>query len=231
MDMYNYPEYSDFSSDFQSGLSEFLGSAVGAGIITALVFALIILIALAVVMYIFESLAIYRIAKNRGIENPWLAWIPIGSAWIVGKIGDYYLEREGNGGKNLAVWLICIQAAGVVLSWVPFLPYVTSVAATVLMYICIYKFYQSVAPKNATVMLVLSIIFSVALPFILFANRNKLDPPAYYDGGQPPYGQPYQNQQPYQNGQPYNQQPYQNGQPDNQAPYQQPPYNGDNNQN
>ncbi len=40
-------------------------------------------------------------------------------------------------------------------------------------------------------------------------------------GGQQPYGQPY-NQQPY--GQPYNQQPY-NQQPYNQQPYNQQPYN------
>lgn len=40
--------------------------------------------------YIIMAVALYTIAKRRGINKPWLAWIPIGNAWIVGCISDQY---------------------------------------------------------------------------------------------------------------------------------------------
>lgn len=40
--------------------------------------------------YIFTALALYTIAKRRGIHNPWLAWIPFANAWLLGCIADQY---------------------------------------------------------------------------------------------------------------------------------------------
>ena len=34
--------------------------------------------------YILRSLGLYSLAKNRGIDAPWLAWIPVGNAYIMG---------------------------------------------------------------------------------------------------------------------------------------------------
>ena len=42
----------------------------------------------ALVLYIFQSVALYSMAKNRGIANPWLAWLPIGNHWIAGSLSD-----------------------------------------------------------------------------------------------------------------------------------------------
>lgn len=40
--------------------------------------------------YVLYSLSTYTIAKRRGIHNPWLAWLPFGSDWILGTISDQY---------------------------------------------------------------------------------------------------------------------------------------------
>lgn len=40
--------------------------------------------------YVLMSLALYTIAKRRQINNPWLAWIPIGNVWLLGCISDHY---------------------------------------------------------------------------------------------------------------------------------------------
>ena len=40
--------------------------------------------------WIIRSLSLHSIAKRRGIRNPWLAWIPIGSHWILGCVADQY---------------------------------------------------------------------------------------------------------------------------------------------
>ena len=42
------------------------------------------------VMYILQSLGMYKIAKRRGINNPWLSWVPLGNLWMLGSISDQY---------------------------------------------------------------------------------------------------------------------------------------------
>lgn len=41
-------------------------------------------------LYILNVLGLYKIANRRGICHAWLAWIPLGDAWILGKISDQY---------------------------------------------------------------------------------------------------------------------------------------------
>lgn len=40
--------------------------------------------------YIFTALALYTIARRRGIHNPWLAWIPFANTWLLGCVADQY---------------------------------------------------------------------------------------------------------------------------------------------
>ena len=40
--------------------------------------------------WILRSLSLHSIARRRGIRNAWLAWIPIGSHWILGCVADQY---------------------------------------------------------------------------------------------------------------------------------------------
>lgn len=50
----------------------------------------LVMLAISVGTYVLQSLGMYTIAKRREIRNPWLAWIPMGSAWILGCISDQY---------------------------------------------------------------------------------------------------------------------------------------------
>ena len=50
----------------------------------------LVMLAISVGTYILQSLGMYTIAKRREIKNPWLAWIPLGSSWILGCISDQY---------------------------------------------------------------------------------------------------------------------------------------------
>ena len=43
-----------------------------------------------VAVYVFSALALYTIAKRRGLSNPWLSWIPVANVWILGSIADQY---------------------------------------------------------------------------------------------------------------------------------------------
>ena len=50
----------------------------------------IIVIAFSVVAYIFNGKSLSAIARRRGIEKPWLAWVPVGADWLLGCISDQY---------------------------------------------------------------------------------------------------------------------------------------------
>jgi hypothetical protein len=43
-----------------------------------------------IVSYILEGKALSAIARRRGIEKPWMAWVPVGSSWLLGCISDQY---------------------------------------------------------------------------------------------------------------------------------------------
>ena len=74
--------------EIQSMLQEF-EQAMGMGLVETLISEIpSMLISLAV--YVFTALSLYTIAARRGIKNPWLAWIPVGSNWILGSVADQY---------------------------------------------------------------------------------------------------------------------------------------------
>ena len=63
---------------------------------TLMMFVGIYLTILAVVLvcclvgWILRSLSLHSIAKRRGIRHAWLAWVPVGSRWILGSVADQY---------------------------------------------------------------------------------------------------------------------------------------------
>lgn len=57
--------------------------------------------------------------------------------------------------------------------------WIVSMVALVFHYVCLYDLYASCSPDNKVLFLVLSILFNITMPFIVFACRKK-------DGGMPP---------------------------------------------
>lgn len=45
---------------------------------------------LTMLTYVLTAFGLYDMAKLRGIENPWLAWIPVANIWILGSLSDQY---------------------------------------------------------------------------------------------------------------------------------------------
>ena len=40
--------------------------------------------------YVLTALALYTVAKRRGLKNPWLAWIPVADSYLLGSLSDQY---------------------------------------------------------------------------------------------------------------------------------------------
>ena len=66
---------------------------------------------LSILAYILQALALYTIAKRRGIRKPWLAWIPFGNSWILGSLSDQYHYVTKRTIKNRRKLLLGLEIA------------------------------------------------------------------------------------------------------------------------
>ena len=201
---FDYPYGYSFDMDMLSGMA-------GIGVIFVLVylFAVFVGVALSLVTYVFHSLSLHTIANRRGIRHGWLAWIPVCNLWVLGSISDQYQYVVKGKIKSRRKMLLGLNIGLIIgyFLWL-FVTLVTSVAGkeglaliflifgglaiiilviwqAVCMWMAYYDLYRSSDPNNAVLYLVLSIVFTVTLPFFMFACRKK-------DGGMPPRKQPVQ---------------------------------------
>lgn len=205
----------DFSSVPSGGFdSEGMASNIGTAIFGIMFVVLGLVLAIAVVMYVFQSLGLYTIAKRRNISNYGLAWVPVVNMWIIGRLADQY--DDARNGKNMklrhvllwvyiALYLIYIIFAVILFSWsfeiagaamifggdlpmdmltssmgtfagvgiLSTVVSILSIVGVVFYFMALYRIYRSCSPKSSTVLTVLSILFSVIIPFALFSLRNK----------------------------------------------------------
>lgn len=75
----------------------------------------LLIIAISLISYIFASLGYHTMAKRRGIEKAWLAWIPVGELWILGSISDRYQLQTHYRTKNKRKALLILQVILIVL--------------------------------------------------------------------------------------------------------------------
>lgn len=89
------------------------------------------------VCYLLRTLALYRMAKDLGFGCPWLAFIPIGEDYVMGRIADLSTVKVGAqnaGGKSSSFWrttLTAVSASKFVLSVIRSILAVTIVASLV----------------------------------------------------------------------------------------------------
>ena len=63
--------------------------------------------------YVLSALGLYTIAKRRGLNYPWLAWIPVARVWILGSLSDQYryvVCRENKSKRKVLLTLSIVSA-------------------------------------------------------------------------------------------------------------------------
>ncbi len=148
------------------------------GIIIGLILCLPIL-GFAIVTYIFNARALSAIAKRRGFERPWLAWIPFACNWLAGSLADDCHKKVDGKDTKWKLWLLIAGILPSAISFVVIIPYIgymmyytVTIAYSVLSVMVFYKIYRSCDPEKSMMYLILS-IFTPAAPFLLYAARNK----------------------------------------------------------
>lgn len=99
---------------FTSELEE-LGEAMALGMMTNVVTWIF-----AIVSWVLGSIALYSMAKRRGIRNAWLSWIPVGNGWILGSLSDQYQYVAKGAVKNKRKALLILDIVLAVLSTLVF---------------------------------------------------------------------------------------------------------------
>ena len=216
---------------FEYALPEIMeGAATGIAGISLGIFAIVylLLMAFGIVCYVLYAVGLYRIAKRRGIHHAWLAWIPVGSEWLLGSISDHYqyvakqnitkrrrtlivlsilvLVFSGMAGGGVAALVLNMDAAagitvaGVALTVVGYLGAIgIGIAIMVFYYSACYDLFRSCKPSYDVLFLILGILFSVTMPFFIFAcSGSDQGMPARRPRPAPqiPYEQPAQPEPP-----------------------------------
>lgn len=99
------------SYEYSYMMEELLDAGVLSGLLSGIPSTLISL-----ATYILSSLALYTIAKRRGLNKPWLAWIPVVNCWILGSLSDQYRYVVKGENKSKRKSLLTLSIITAVLS-------------------------------------------------------------------------------------------------------------------
>lgn len=130
--------YNDFSYLFNlMGLSLFCGSLIE------------------LVLYIFESIGLYAMARNTGLNNAWLSWLPIGRDYLIGALADRY-------------FLTCRQKSGwlrILLTTLSAIQFPLSLVGILLAFIIISLFIYSLPMLLVIVVMLCALLTVVSLVY------------------------------------------------------------------
>lgn len=172
-----------------------------AGFLVVYFIFLAFLLAFAAVAYVLQSIGFHTLAKKSGIENPWLAWIPVANFYIIGALAEKSNAFYGKKSRKFQILLPALygvymllmpilsgimSAAGAMMEmngaegvFILFLLlfygvfFAFSIAVSVLWYVAVYKVFKLFDPDRAVLYILLSIFVSVSYPIIVFILRKR----------------------------------------------------------
>ena len=94
---------------------EFIFVGLGAGFAALYTVYSMVASSFGIAVYVLRSLGLYSIAKRRGINHPWMSWVPVLDLWVVGCISDQYQYVVNGKVRNKRKWLLGLSIAMAVL--------------------------------------------------------------------------------------------------------------------
>ena len=137
------------------------------------------------VQYLIYSIGLYKMGKRAGIKNSWLVFIPPLNGYIIGKIlGPNRVRFLGQNITNpeiiipLTPFIMGITTslaswgsggAGV-LFYIIFV--VVNLLGTIFLLVCNYQLLKMYKGDDAKILFILSLVFPIIWPFLIFSMRN-----------------------------------------------------------
>ena len=144
--------------------------ALYGGLFAASIFVGVLGFIFAVVAYVFSALGLMTLANNKGIENAWLAWIPIANLYILGKIVETVDIGTWTVPKLELILPLSVPALWL-LNFIPVIGWLASIAVLVFYGFVLHKLFSKYRPEQAVLYTVLSIVLGLFWIFI-FIIRN-----------------------------------------------------------
>jgi len=129
----------------------------------------VVCLLIGLLFYCLKSIGLYTLAKNRGIENPWLAWIPIADLYIMGMLVDE-MDLFGLHIDNLGLWYPVGMVGGSLLCGIPVLGAIIWLVLMIFLVMFLYKLFEMYS-ENAILFTILSILLGL-FPIFVFVIRN-----------------------------------------------------------
>jgi len=156
----------------ETGLAALMAASIGFMLVFFVIF---------IAFYVLKSIGLMTLAANKGIENAWLAWIPVADLYIMGSIvGE--MDLFGYRLTNLGMWLPVGVIGGWILAMIPIIGILFSLALMVFMIIFIYNFFK-IYTESAVLYTVLSCLLGLFAIFVFIIRNN---PPISGGGYTPP---------------------------------------------
>ena len=90
---------------------EFLFEELGAGFAAFYTIYTSLMSMIGVASYVLRALGLYTISKRRGINHPWMSWVPVLDLWVLGCISDQYQYVVKGKTRNKRKWLLGLNIA------------------------------------------------------------------------------------------------------------------------
>ena len=94
---------------------EFIFAGLGAGFDALYTVYSMVASSFGIALYVLRALGLYSIAKRRGINRPWMSWVPVLDLWVLGCISDQYQYVVNGNVRNKRKWLLGLSIAMAVL--------------------------------------------------------------------------------------------------------------------
>ena len=130
------------------------------------IFLIVLLVLISIVMYIFGALGLMALAKKNKLDNPWIAFIPVGNSYLLGKLGFEVYSSKEEKNPTLTWILFGASLASCIGS---FLENIASIVTIVFMVLAYNRIYKNIVPQSATKYTILSFFFG-GIPF--YVNKE-----------------------------------------------------------
>ena len=136
-------------------------------------FAVVVLLGV-IIVWVFSSLGLMNLAKKKNIPNPWLAFLPVGSSYLIGKLGFEVYQEESKKNPTLT-WVTLGIAAGIILFGDESFSGILSIALLVFHSIAYYNIFKALS-KNYVVFTVFTVLSDSLLGGVfLYSMRNTIE--------------------------------------------------------
>ena len=164
---------------------------------------------LGVGVLVLKGFGPHRMARHAGIPHPWMAFLPVANAYLLGLLAErscYTYKGQTRKLGKCCVVLLLLPLLGFLLYGLSFLGAVNSrmeglaviplfllvlvplVAAEILQVYCLYYVFRDYAPKDAVLFTVLHVFTGIGFIFLI-VERNTV-PVSVTGPGDYPYGRP-----------------------------------------